>query len=229
MQTPEQMLEDIARDAEQTAEMTGRPRFSEPVMETMARVPRQAFVGDDQTEQAWYNIPLSIGYGQTISQPYIVALMTDLLEPQPDHVCLEVGTGSGYQAAVLSSLVRELYSTERIPQLQRQASERLQRLGYNNIHCVAAEQQPGYSPAAPYDGILVTAAPRSVPISLLAQLRPGGRLVIPVGPTGIAQQLWLICKNLQGELEQRAIIPVRFVPLIIDEPDPDDKNTVFRL
>ena len=220
MYTQQQMLEDIARDAELTAEMTGRQAFSEVVMDAMATVPRNLFVDDEQASQAFYNIPLCIGHGQTISQPYIVALMTDLINPQPEHICLELGTGSGYQAAVLSLLVRRVYSVEIVPALHRQAAARLRKLGYDNIDCLLGGEQLGDSEHAPYDAILVTAAADPFPEPLLTQLKPGGRMVIPVGSEGFGQVLYLVKKSIQGTVSRHPLLAVRFVPLIAARQSP---------
>ena len=175
------MIEEIAAEAAATADYTGRPAFDGRVMAAMASVPRHEFVPPAEEAYAYINNALPIGHGQTISQPYIVALMTDLLDPQPDHSVLEIGTGSGYQAAILSELVRQVYSIEVIPELAAEASERLQRLGYRNVSVKAGDGNAGWPEHAPYDGIIVTAAAAKVPAALLAQLRNGGRMVIPVG------------------------------------------------
>jgi protein-L-isoaspartate(D-aspartate) O-methyltransferase len=207
------MLEEIAAEAAATVDDTGRARFDERVMAAMADVPRHAFVPPSEAAHAYVNSALPIGRGQTISQPYIVALMTDLLDPRPDHVVLEIGTGSGYQAAILSRLVRQVYSIEVIPELAVEAQQRLQRLGYRNISVRAGDGNAGWPEHAPYDGIIVTAVAAQIPAALLAQLRNGGRMVVPVGKSG-SQELILVEKSAVGAIGERSILPVAFVPLV---------------
>ena len=163
--------------------------------------------------QAYYNGPLPIGHGQTISQPYIVALMTDLLETTADDVVLEVGTGSGYQAAVLSRLVRQVYSLEIVQALSERAADVLARLGYGNVECRAGDGYHGWPEHAPFDGILVTAATPVIPPPLVAQLKPGGRLVVPVGQPYSSQELMVLEKLAGGKTTVRDILAVVFVPL----------------
>jgi protein-L-isoaspartate(D-aspartate) O-methyltransferase len=207
------MLDEIAADAAATAPYTGRAAFSPRVMTAMAKVPRHEFVPADEARYAYINNALPIGHGQTISQPYIVALMTDLLDPQPDDIVLEIGTGSGYQAAVLSDIVRWVYSIEVIPELAEEARDRLRRLGYHNVSVKAADGNEGWPEHAPFDGIIVTAAARFVPDQLVAQLRTGGRMVIPIGEQQ-RQELILIEKSDDGAIRERSLLPVAFVPLI---------------
>jgi protein-L-isoaspartate(D-aspartate) O-methyltransferase len=207
------MLEEIADDAAATAEYTGRAAFSPRVMAAMAKVPRHEFVPAAEARYAYINNALPIGHGQTISQPYIVALMTDLLDPQPDHVVLEIGTGSGYQAAVLSQLVRRVYSIEVIPELAEEARNRLARLGCDNVTVRVGDGNAGWPEHAPFDGILVTAAAPVVPDELVAQLRSGGRMVMPIGQQQ-HQDLILIEKTDDGAVRQRSLLPVAFVPLV---------------
>lgn len=207
------MIEEIAAEAEATADYTGRAAFDRRVMAALASVPRHEFVPPVEETYAYVNSALPIGHGQTISQPYVVALMTDLLDPRPDHSVLEIGAGSGYQAAILSELVRQVYSIEVIPELAAEASERLRRLGYRNVSVKAGDGNAGWPEHAPYDGIIVTAAAAKVPAALLAQLRNGGRMVIPAGESG-SQELVLIQKSASGEITQRNILPVAFVPLV---------------
>ncbi|MCW8905898.1 MAG: protein-L-isoaspartate(D-aspartate) O-methyltransferase [Sedimenticola sp.] len=216
------MLADIDSEAGYTRTLTGRAAFDRRVMEAMAQVPRDEFVPDELKSSAYDNGPLPIGFGQTISQPYIVALMTDLLDPQPDHRLLEVGTGSGYQAAVLSLLCDSVYSVDRVAALTRTARTRLQRLGYDNVHLCSGNGYLGWPEHAPYDGIIVTAAAPYVPEALVAQLKPGGRLVIPVGERFGFQQLQLLTKEPSGDIRQRDILGVAFVPLIDGEPEHSD-------
>lgn len=209
----ERLLEEIRMDVRQTAYLTGRAVLDERVMEAFRRVPRSAFVPEELAVSAYANHPLPIGHGQTISQPYIVALMTDLVCPRPEHVVLEVGTGSGYQAAVLSGLVSRVYSLEIVEALGRQARERLARLGYGNVEVRVGDGHAGWPEHAPYDGILVTAAAEAVPPALVDQLKPGGILVIPVGMSYFGQQLRVIRKGGDGEVKARDVLPVVFVPL----------------
>jgi protein-L-isoaspartate(D-aspartate) O-methyltransferase len=191
----------------------GKARLREGVMRVLGEVERHEFVPADQRAHAYDNRPLPIGHGQTISQPYIVALMTDLAEPEPDDVVLEVGTGSGYQAAVLARLVRHVYSIEIIEELAAEAAARLQRLGYDNVTTRLGDGYYGWEEHAPFDAILVTAAASHVPPPLVQQLKPGGRMVIPVGGSFLTQYLLLVEKTSEGEILTRQITAVRFVPL----------------
>ena len=187
--------------------------ISAPVLAAMGRVERHEFVPEALRHRAYEDRPLPIGYGQTISQPYIVALMTDLLEPAPGARLLEVGTGSGYQAAVLAELGLEVYTIEIVPELGEQAAARLKRLGYGTAATRVGDGYNGWPEGAPFDGIVVTAAAGHVPPPLIAQLKPGGRMVIPVGPAFMVQQLVLVTKAKDGTLRTRQLLPVRFVPL----------------
>ena len=206
------MLQDIRASVQRTASYTGRTELSEAVMGQMETVPRHEFVIPAQRERAYLNTALPIEHGQTISQPLIVALMTDFLEPASGHRVLEVGTGSGYQAAVLAGLVEQVYSIEIVPELAASAAEVLDRLGYDNVSVRAGDGYAGWPEAAPFDGIIVTAAPEEIPPALLEQLKPGGRLVIPLGAEGGYQELVLVRKLEDGSIEQSSILPVRFVP-----------------
>jgi protein-L-isoaspartate(D-aspartate) O-methyltransferase len=208
-----QMVEEIAELVSQTRSYTGKSVLNPKVMAAMGRVPREAFVPPASRSAAYYDGPLPIGYGQTISQPYIVALMTDLLEPEPGDVVLEIGTGSCYQAAVLSLLVRQVYTVEIIDELAREAEARLRRLGYANIEVCAGDGYGGWPEHAPYDGIIVTAAAPHIPEPLLAQLKPGGRLVIPVGLPYAHQELMVVERGAEGGMDIRKVLPVAFVPL----------------
>jgi protein-L-isoaspartate(D-aspartate) O-methyltransferase len=181
------------------------------VLAAMGKVPRQEFVPPDLRHLAYADSPLPIGHQQTISQPYVVAFMTEKLQPRPGDRVLEIGTGSGYQAAVLSGLVKELYSIEIVPELAKRATSDLKRLGYDNVHVRAGDGFKGWPEAAPFDAIIVTCAPEAVPDPLVVQLKDGGRMIIPVGRNG-AQELILLRKQA-GKLEQRAVLPVRFVPM----------------
>ena len=184
------------------------------VIEAMGEVPRQSFVPDEYLAQAYENHPLPIGYGQTISQPYIVALMTETLELEPGQKVLEIGTGSGYQAAVLAEVGAEVFSIEIIVPLAEAAAERLGDLGYGEIQLRAGDGYYGWSEAAPFDAIIVTAAPDHVPQPLLAQLAVGGVMVIPIGPPGGYQELWRLERLSDTEIESTNLGGVRFVPLV---------------
>jgi protein-L-isoaspartate(D-aspartate) O-methyltransferase len=208
-----QMVEDIAELARQTSRETGKNAVDKRVIDAMATVPRHRFVPPDQERAAYRNRPLPIGYGQTISQPYIVAVMTDLMNVKPGDTVLEIGTGSGYQAAILAELVRDVYTIEVIEALARQAAERLQQLGYVNVRTRTGDGYYGWEEHAPYDSIIVTAAASHVPPPLMRQLKPGGRMVIPLGAPFLPQQLMLIEKKADGTFLTRQILPVQFVPL----------------
>jgi protein-L-isoaspartate(D-aspartate) O-methyltransferase len=191
-------------------------RLDARVLEVLRAVPRHEFVPAEVAHLAYADRPLDIGRRQSISQPFIVALMTHLLQARPGDRVLEVGTGSGYQAAVLAQLVREVYSIEIVPELGEQATQTLSRLGYANVTTRIGDGYHGWEEHAPYDGIMVTAAPDHVPPALLAQLKPGGRLVLPVGsidPGVQVQDLMVITKAADGTTTSTSIIPVRFVPL----------------
>jgi protein-L-isoaspartate(D-aspartate) O-methyltransferase len=191
----------------------GKARLSEDVLRVMGEVERHFFVPDDVLPYAYENRPLPIGHGQTISQPYIVALMTDMAELQPDDVVLEVGTGSGYQAAILARLVQRVYSIEIIEALASESAARLQALGYANVDTRLGDGYYGWEEHAPFDAILVTAAASHVPPPLIEQLKPGGRMVIPVGSSFLTQYLLLVEKTADGEILTRQITAVSFVPL----------------
>lgn len=210
------MVAEIAAMARETGSATGRPRLSQAVMEAMATVPRHRFVPLLQEAVAYENRPLPIGEGQTISQPFIVALMTDLLDPKPGHTVLEVGTGSGYQAAILSRLVAKVYTIEIVEPLGRQAMQVLAQLGYRNVTARIGDGYNGWPEAAPFDSIIVTAAPTEIPKPLIDQLKPGGRMVIPAGGSYGSQHLLLVEKQPDGTATTRRTLPVRFVPLTRD-------------
>ncbi len=201
---------DVVRDY---ATMSGDTRIDERVLAALAKVPRHEFVPDDQRRHAYDNRPLPIGHGQTISQPYIVALMTQLAAPDAGDVVLEIGTGSGYQAAILAELVDAVNSIEIVEPLADSAAALLDRLGYDNVATRLGDGYFGWVENAPYDAIVVTAAASHVPRPLIEQLRPGGRMVIPVGDRFMTQQLLLIEKTADEELITRQIAAVRFVPL----------------
>jgi protein-L-isoaspartate(D-aspartate) O-methyltransferase len=207
------MVANIAALAGETAAETGRRAFDPRVMAAMGRVPRHRFVPADLEHAAYDNRPLPIGYGQTISQPYIVALMTDLLDLAPEDVVLEIGTGSGYQAAVLARLVRTVCTIEIVAPLARAAQQRLHALGYANVRTRTGDGYYGWEDCGPFDAIVVTAAASHVPPPLVRQLKPGGRMVIPVGPPFLAQHLTLVEKRDDATVLTRQILPVAFVPL----------------
>ncbi len=190
------------------------PRSLDPdVLAAMRRVPRHALVPENVRAHAYEDRPLSIGYGQTISQPYIVALMTHLLDVGGDDVVLEVGTGSGYQAAVLGELAREVYTIEIVEPLAERAGQGLRELGYANVSVRAGDGYYGWEEHAPFDGIVVTAVASHIPPPLIDQLRPGGKMVIPVGATFLVQHLMLVEKDAAGKITTTLLLPVRFVPL----------------
>ena len=207
------MVRAVAEDAERTAAWIGKAALAPRVMEALGRVPRHLFVPPELQHFGYLNRPLPIGYGQTISQPYIVALMTDLLAPEPGDVAFELGTGSSYQAAVLAELVAEVYTVEIVEPLAASATDRLDALGYDNVTVRAGDGYFGWEEYAPFDAIVVTAAASHVPPPLIEQLQPGGRMVIPVGGRFAVQQLLLLEKTEDGEIITRQIAAVRFVPL----------------
>ena len=207
------LLATIVDEVRETRSYTGRAELDPRVLDAMGRVAREAFVPEDQMYAAYANVPLPIGHRQTISQPYIVALMTDLLDPEPTDVILEIGTGSGYQAAVLSELVARVYSIEVVEALADTAAERLARLGYANVEVRQGDGNEGWPDAAPFDGIIVTAGAPSVPDALIEQLKPGAALVIPVDDD-YRQVLKRITKDEAGIVTVDDVLPVAFVPLI---------------
>jgi protein-L-isoaspartate(D-aspartate) O-methyltransferase len=197
----------------ETARETGMAAMSPAVRAAIGKVERHRLVPDGQRAAAYENRPLPIGGGQTISQPYVVALSTDLLDLKPEHVVLDVGTGSGYQAAVLAEIVRQVYSIDIIEPLVQTARARLAELGYGNIETRLGDGYQGWPDKAPFDGIVVAATAPRIPQALVDQLKPGGRLVIPVGD-GWHQDLKLITKRPDGGYDERSVLPVRFVPLV---------------
>jgi protein-L-isoaspartate(D-aspartate) O-methyltransferase len=211
------MVAEIAAMARETGGETGRPKFGDAVMAAMAKVPRHRFVPFLQEAFAYENRPLPIGEGQTISQPYIVALMTDLLDPKPGDKVLEVGTGSGYQAAVLAELVAKVHTIEIVEPLGKRAMQLLGELGYRNVDVRIGDGYGGWPAAAPFDAIIVTAAPAAIPQPLVDQLKPGGRMVIPVGGSSEVQQLLVVEKQSDGRTTTKRTLPVRFVPLTRDQ------------
>ncbi len=209
----EQMLVVIQQTVAMTKSYVGKSSLDKRVEEAMMAVPRHKFVPPGSRSYAYADTALPISHKQTISQPYIVALMTDLAEVTSESVVLEVGTGSGYQAAVLSELVSHVYSIEIIRPLGLEARLLLQKLGYDNVTVKIGDGYHGWPEHAPFDAILVTAAAEHIPEQLIEQLKPGGRLVIPVGKPGQTQSLRVLTKGADGEIEQRDILPVVFVPL----------------
>ena len=209
----QQMLSTIQQMVELTESYIGKASLDKRVVESMMAVPRHKFVPPDSQSFAYENTALPISHKQTISQPYIVALMTDLAAVTSESVVLEVGTGSGYQAAVLSELVSHVYSIEIVEALGLEARLRLQELGYDNVTVKVGDGYYGWLEHAPFDAILVTAAAEHIPEQLIQQLKPGGRLIIPVGEQKKYQSLKVLIKGLDGEIEQRDVLPVAFVPL----------------
>ena len=207
-----QMAVEIAADAARAATWTGRAALSSRVMAAMGKVERHRFVPPALAPQAYLNRPLPIGDGQTISQPFIVALMTDMLDLSPGDKVLEVGTGSGYQAAVLAELGARVFSIEILAGLSREADRALRAAGYSGVLLRVGDGWAGWPEQAPFDAIVVTAAPETIPPPLVDQLRVGGRMVIPLGPQGAAQELVVAEKQADGGMVRRRVLPVAFVP-----------------
>lgn len=207
------MVEEVVADTTATASYSGSSALSPAVIAAMEKVERHRFVPGALATLAYLNRPLPIGHGQTISQPFIVALMTDLMKVKAGDRVLEIGTGSGYQAAVLAELAKSVYSIEIIEPLGIEAGERLKTLGYRNVQTRVGDGYYGWPEAAPFDAIMVTAAASHVPPPLIKQLKPGGRMVIPLGTQFMTQYLMLVEKQQDGSLTNRQILPVRFVPL----------------
>lgn len=207
------LLQEIEADIAMTSDQLGINTLDPRLRRVLAEVPRHEFVPPEQREHAYENRPLAIGYGQTISQPYIVAIMTELLTLEPDAVVFELGTGSGYQAAVLARLVRQVYTMEIVKPLAERAQATLARLGYHNVEVRVGDGYHGWPEQAPFDAIIVTAAGDHIPPPLLQQLKPGGRLIIPVGSSFLTQQLVLVEKGKDGSIRSREVLPVRFVPI----------------
>ena len=208
------LLEAIANDTRQTEMFTGRREISGPVMAAMAGVPRHEFVLPEDEAVAYVNRPQGIGFGQTISQPYIVAVMTDMLDLGPDDVVLEIGSGSGYQAAVLAQLCRRVFSIETIKPLAESAAVRLKRLGYDNVVVRHGDGFLGWPEAGPFDAIIVTAAPEKMPAGLCDQLKTGGRIIVPIGPVHGSQVLKVGYKDKSGKMHFTSTLPVAFVPMV---------------
>lgn len=207
------MIREIEADVRATRRETGRAELGRQVLAALSKVPRHEFVPESLRDRAYDNRPLPIGHSQTISQPFIVALMTDLLDLDDDDVVLDIGTGSGYQAAVLAEIAAKVYSIEIIPELGEEARVRLERLGYDNVEVRIGDGYFGWPEAAPFDGILVAAAIDEIPKPLTDQLKTGGRIVLPHGDPARSQDLLVLQKTESGRLDRRSVIPVRFVPL----------------
>lgn len=213
----EALMEEVSAEIAGLENRLGWGALSDEVLTALKQVPRDQFVPEESRYRAWENHPLPIGCQQTISQPFIVAIMTQLLNPKKDHRVLEVGTGCGYQAAVLSCLVEKVYSIEVIPELTRESELRLKNLGYNNISLRCGDGYAGWPESAPFDGIIVTAGTALVPEPLVTQLKVGGRMVIPVGPAHQSQMLKVITKVNEHTVDIEDIIPVVFVPFVRSE------------
>lgn len=199
------------REAMVRTQIESRGVKNTTVLAAMREVPRHLFVPANEASAAYEDHPIAIGYGQTISQPYIVAYMTEIIEPKPDHVVLEIGTGSGYQAAVLAEIVSKVYTIEIIEELGKQAASRLSKLNYKNVQVKTGDGYFGWKEHAPYDAIVVTAAAEHIPPSLTEQLKDGGKMIIPVGSPFMVQQLMLVEKK-NGKLRTKNMMAVRFVP-----------------
>ena len=204
----------VLRERMVSRQIEARGIRDKAVLDAMEEVPRHLFVPEKVRSKSYDDHPLPIGLGQTISQPYIVAFMTELLQLKPDHRIFELGTGSGYQAAVASRIVKDVFTMEIYEELADSAVQRLAELGYNNVHAKGGDGYYGWEEKAPFDAIIVTAAADHIPPPLVKQLRPGGRLIIPLGGPFSVQQLVLVSKGTDGNPKERSIIPVRFVPLL---------------
>lgn len=219
----QQMIDDIKSEVDFTRHLIGKDHLDFRVMEALRKIPREQFVPAELRNAAFDNGPLPIGYGQTISQPYIVALMTDLLQPRSQHTILEIGSGCGYQTAILSLLCSKVFSMEVVAELALDTKRRLQKMGYSNIETKTGNGYLGWPQHAPYDGIIVTAAAEHIPPALVDQLKSEGRLVIPVGRPYSHQQLMLVQKHRNGNTDRQAILGVVFVPLVQSAPGSADQ------
>lgn len=208
----ENMINEIESEIIETSNYTGIKKLSPKVLKALTVIPRHLFVPPENEEHAYLNVPLPIGKGQTISQPFIVALMTEILDIQPEDKILEIGTGSGYQAAILTQLANQVYTIEIIPFLAKKAKETLQKLGYKNIHVLEGDGKQGWAEHAPYNKIIVTAAIRKIPKKLLEQLACNGLMIIPLEEEFGEQFLTLISKDTEGKISSVPILSVRFVP-----------------
>jgi len=212
--TRARLLAEIGQNARETRMWTSRDAFSDRVMAVMAATPRHKFVMADDAAYAYINRPRPIGFGQTISQPYIVALMSDLLDLTPTDRVLEIGAGSGYQAAVLAQLCAQVFTLEVVDDLATSAAHKLAKLGYANVVVRQGDGYAGWPAEAPFDAIIVTAAPEQIPPSLVKQLKPGGRMVVPVGRPHDTQSLCLCRKDEDGRTKVENLLPVAFVPMV---------------
>ena len=210
----ERLIQEICLEVRETASYLGKDRLDPQVIAALRKVPREKFVPSSEADLAYINRPLPIGHGQTISQPFIVAIMSDMLDVTPDTRVLEIGTGCGYQAAILAELAARVYTIEVVAPLAQAARERLDALGYTNIEYRIGDGGLGWPEAAPFDGIIVTAAAPVRPDTLIGQLAPGGRMVVPIGRTGFTQTLTLIEKDAGGRITETPKLPVAFVPLV---------------
>ena len=206
------LIHEIEQEVRETRRYLGKDQLDPRVLAAIATVPRDRFVPVDERRLAYANRPLPISHGQTISQPYIVAVMTDMLALEPGDRVLEVGTGSGYQAAILAKLVDEVYSIEIVAPLAEQAAAVLRELGYDQVRTRTGDGYNGWPEQAPFDAIIVTAAVEQIPGPLLAQLKPGGRMAVPIEEAVLNQQLMAVDKDANGKLSSRRVLPVRFVP-----------------
>ena len=220
----ERLLEEIDSDAQETARLTGRARLSPRVRAALARVRREAFVPETERRLAYLNTALPIGHGQTISQPFVVAIMTELLDLTPADRVLEIGTGSGYQAAILAELAGEVYTVEVVASLAKTAAERLAALGYKNVQMRIGDGNEGWPEHAPFDAIIVTAAAPEIPSALLEQLGTGGRMVIPIGSWPNGQMLTRIVKARDGAIARSEHLPVAFVPFVVGAPNGKERG-----
>jgi protein-L-isoaspartate(D-aspartate) O-methyltransferase len=213
-ETCEELIAEITAEAQDVAAYIGKDALDPRVIDAIRKVPREEFVPETSRALAYLNRPLPIGHGQTISQPFIVALMTDLLTLTPDDRVLEIGTGCGYQTAILAELAAQVFTVEVVAPLAEAARARLERLGYTNVAFRTGDGWAGWPEHAPYDAVIVTAAARSRPDALVDQLAPGGRMVAPIGRSGLAQRLTLIEKDEKGRITESGRLPVAFVPLV---------------
>jgi protein-L-isoaspartate(D-aspartate) O-methyltransferase len=214
MDDKQALIKELVAETAATADLTGRETLSPRLLAALSKVRREAFVPPSEAQLAYLNTPLPIGHGQTISQPFIVAIMTELLDLEPDDVVLEIGSGSGYQAAILAELARRVFGVELVLELADGARRALAEEGYQNVEIRCGDGNEGWPEHAPYDAIIVTAGAERVPPALLAQLKPRGRMIIPVGQYYATQRLVLIEKDEAGEIEQRDVMSVAFVPLV---------------
>ncbi len=221
-QLRQRLVAEVAADAKRTADHTGRAAFADNVMGALGQVPRVKFVPESSWRSAYDNRPLPIGHGQTISQPYIVALMTDLLDISPNDRVLEIGTGCGYQTAVLAELARDVFTLEVISHLQEAARDRLSTLGYSNIQYRVGNGWRGWPDGAPFEAIIVTAAAAELPTALVDQLAPSGRMIVPIGRQYETQFLTFITRDSHGALHEEKSLPVAFLPLVGKASDSDD-------